>query len=187
MDPSKIPAASIDHLDLSSVVKASPVDAEEINRIGNLLAVGDENEQDFIRLCELLRKHGFAEESEELLRANVVEKGDAIHQAYTRSHGHTASDVLSRAIADFSQQLGVTLELVREPGFLRFEYLSKPDAVPNDLDPAFMRFLRNPCLVEFKYDPQGCVADVGCEAPELFYDYLLMRHSAGRWVAIAKK
>lgn len=181
MEPNRIPAANIDDVDLSSIDRASPADAADVLRIKRLIASGGETDQDLIRLCELLFKHGEVETSEDLLRSNVVDVGDVIHGAYTRLHGHAVEGVLDRAVDDFSRQFGVRLELKRSRGFLKHEYSSQPGSLPAGVDSRIARYLSRPCLVEFKYDPQGCLAEITCREPALSQTYLLLRDYAGKW------
>jgi hypothetical protein len=181
MESHKIPAANTDDVDLSSIMKASPSDAAEMLHIGSLIASGAESDQDLIRLCELLFKYGHVEKSEELLRSNIVDVGDQIHDAYVRLHGLAAHGVLDGAIADFARQFGVRLELKSKRGFLKVEYSSQPDKLADGIDPKAATFLKHPCSVLFIYDPQGCLADVASRGSGLSQDYLLLRRSAGKW------
>src|SRR5438105_882710 len=121
-EPSKIPAASINGIDLKRIAVNSQSAADEIMRIGLLLDEGADTTTDLITLCELLDRYGESEKAEELLRCNIVEKGDACYEAYRRLYGYAADHSFDRCMAGFSTRFGVRLTLQRQPGFLKQEY-----------------------------------------------------------------
>src|SRR5262245_23173665 len=100
MEPHKIPAANIDGLDLRRISERSSDDVLEIVRIGKLIGEGRETDADTIRLGELLYTHGETRRSEELLRHNIVRRGDAIHETYLRLYDLHAERTLDSAIVD---------------------------------------------------------------------------------------
>ena len=68
MEP--IPAASIEGVNLSAIFEKNPAAAEVIAMISAKMNTGDETDQEFIRLCDLLCQFGFAEVAKGLLIAN---------------------------------------------------------------------------------------------------------------------
>jgi hypothetical protein len=181
-EPYKIPAASIEGIDLKRIAARSQTAAYEIMRIGRLLDEGLETGDDLVRLCELLHTYGESAKSEELLRCNIVGKDDAFYQAYHRLHGFSVEKEFERRVSAFSDQFGVRLTSGRELGFLRRDCTSLPESLPADLDPAVFRFLSNPCSLEFRYTSKGCTADIYSNAdgfPE--QEYLILGFNNGLW------
>lgn len=181
MDDFQIPSANIDGIDVKAIARNSPNDADEIRSLGALLDVGAETDKDLVRLCELLFKHGEIDASERLLRCNAVVEGGAIRETYKRLFGSVSEAELQTAIDGFARQFGVTLLLIDASEFLKKEYSTRPISVSGHGDPAIVKFLDHPCLVAFAYDPKGSVADIACDTPELYNDYLLLRYTGGEW------
>lgn len=181
-NPHVIPSASISGIDLQRIESDSANAAREIIRIGELLDHGNETEEDFIRLCDLLYAHGEPAKSEELLRCNIAEEGDAYYRAYRRLHDFTADIGFEKCILAFEAQFGVQFKKVMNSRFLRRDYISEPTIITVNTDPDIARFLATPCRVEFRYHPDGCIADIYSIAttfPES--DYLLLKFSVDSW------
>ena len=178
----KIPAASIDGIDLNRISADSPAAADEIKRIGQLLDQGKDTDSDMVRLCDLLYEHGERTKSEELLRCNVVDMDDSIALAYRRLYGFAADQEFEASIMEFGEQFHLHLAPTRELGFLRREYTSLPTDKRAKTDPEIARFLATSCTVEFQYSSDGCTADIYSNSDDLpEEDYLLLRFTNGEW------
>lgn len=178
----RIPAATIEGIDLASVAKDSPADADEIKVIGHSLAVGTETTEDIIRLCDLLYKHGKLAESEELLRCNVLEANDKLYQAYTRLFGLAADEQFKLSLSVFETQFDVKLKTSKQLGFLKLECSSIPAKANATLDSDISLFLSHPCVIQFSYDSTGCIADVCSSNDDLSErSYLILEVKNGIW------
>lgn len=168
-DESEIPAASIDGVDLHRIEQVSAADAAELRQLGKDLNEPDFTDARFIRLVELLLKHGEKQLAEDLLRGNVIDEGDELHAAYRRLFGTVADEELESQIAHFAGQFRVTLENTGESnGFLCPVYVSRPipgehdsSRTPVELVEGDLRaFLAGQCQLEFRYESTGSTADL---------------------------
>ena len=181
-EPYRIPAASIEGIDLKVIEPVSPSDAMEIARIEDLLDRGKEQRSDLIRLAELLSAHGESKLSEELLRCNILDAGDDCHQAYRRLHGFGADKEFEESVSAFALQFGVGLTYIREVHFLKVEFESSPFRIPSDIDPAIGTFLLTPCVIQFQFSPDGSIADIYSKAEDFSGpDYLLLQFKDRLW------
>ena len=80
-----IPAANIKDVDLVAVARTDPDAAREIARLGHLMEHGEESNEEFCHLCELLHDVGEEAKAEYLLRRNLTE-GQITHDLYIRLH-----------------------------------------------------------------------------------------------------
>jgi hypothetical protein len=177
----KIPAASIDDIDIEDIQRRFPLAAGDIARLGHLLATGNESESDFLTLVNLLNSVGQQRKAEELLRINVVTEGDEIHHTYVHLFGHQANDDFRAAISAFSQQFDVSLAHKSPAHFLKLVYSSRPMAKQQISDPNIAIFLRESCEIEFDYQREGTMADITSEIPELFEYYLILQYTNVGW------
>jgi hypothetical protein len=155
-----IPAASLRGVDLDRLRRDHPVQAEEISRIGLLMNQGEETDEDFRQLCQLLYDVGCVAKSEELLRANAKE-GDNNHALYMRLHGTLAEEKLIQAVDYLERQFGIALTRLRSPRYLNVVYSSKPLSVPSDVEKRLFALLTKEAEVDvIYYGPGEIVADV---------------------------
>lgn len=172
-DPSAIPAATVEDVDLSDVL---PGTAAEIQRLGQLLARGDETPEQFAQLVRLLHQAGFRAKSEYLLRRNMetVVDGAAL---YRELYGTEKPDEFTAAIEAFAEQFSLDLELVEERDFLDRLYRTTPRAARSDE----FRLLSEPCEVCFDYASEDAVeADVSSLRND---EYMILRWINGVWEA----
>jgi hypothetical protein len=170
-DPSAIPAATVQDVDLSA---ADPAVAAEIRRLGELMERGDESPEQFAELIRLLARAGQPRKAEYLLRRNieVVASGPAL---YRELFGTTRPDEFAAAVEGFRAQFGVGLELVSSLGFLDGLYRTRPGPPRSD---AF-RFLDQPREVRIDYaDLDAVTANVWSESSE---ECLSLRWVGGAW------
>lgn len=170
-DPSAIPAATVQDVDLSA---ADPALAAEIRRLGDLMEQGDETPEQFAELVRLLVRAGQPRKAEYLLRRNieVVADGPAL---YGELFGTARPDEFAAAVEGFRTQFGVGLEFVSSRGFLDGLYRVRPGPPRSD---AF-RLLGGSCEARIDYsDPDAIAADVWGESDE---EYLLLRWVGGTW------
>lgn len=102
-DPSKIPAATIQDVDLSS---ADPTVAAEIIRLGNLMEWGKETPEQFVELIGLLVRAGHSEKTEYLLRRNLEVVADS-PGLYLELFGSVRPDEFAAAVESFQRQFEV--------------------------------------------------------------------------------
>jgi hypothetical protein len=177
----KIPAASIHDVDLAQVRLRFPDAADEIARLGELMAHGKESPEEFIVLTRLLHDVGQLQKAEELLRCNVVEEGDLVHREYIARFGNQASEKFERAILEFADQFGVVLSQPSARRFLRVTYSSSPQPGQTISDSRILRFLCSTSEIEFRYESEGTTADITSDLPELYDEYLLLRQTKSGW------
>jgi hypothetical protein len=170
-DPSAIPAATVQDVDLSGV---PAVTAAEIWRLGQLMDAGEETPEQMAQLVRLLHDAGFRAKSEYLLRRNMdtVADGAAL---YHELYGSEKPDKFAAAIEAFGEQFTLTLELVEERDFLdRLYHTTAQSARLDDF-----RLLSEPCEVRFDYASEDAVeADVSSLADE---EYMILRWINGVW------
>lgn len=170
-DPSAIPAATIQDVDLSA---ADPALAAQIRRLGDLMDRGAETPEQFAELVRLLVRAGQVRKAEYLLRRNLVAAADG-PALYRKLFGTARPDEFAAAVERFQSQFRVELEFVSSSGLLDGLYRVRPGPPRSD---AF-RLLGEPCEVQIDYsDPDVVTADVWGESDE---DYLLLRWVAGAW------
>jgi hypothetical protein len=170
-DPSAIPAATVQDVDLSQV---PPTTAAEIRRLGQLMERGDETPEQFAQLVRLLHQAGFGAKSEYLLRRNmdVVADGAALYSELYRTE---KPDEFAAAIDAFAEQFSLDLELVEERDFLDRLYRATPRSARFDE----FRLLSEPCEIRFDYGSEDAVeADVSSLANE---EYMILRWINGVW------
>jgi hypothetical protein len=145
-DEHAIPAAHIG-VDLDDVRKRYPAEADEIARLDALMQRGDETEDQFLTLVELLVRVGAVRDAEYLLRRNIP---DGKVDVYTRLFGTAVPDAFARAIEAWSKQFDVELTHVRTKDFLEEVYIAQTgeitfdhaerDAIMADTDAGLFRF-----------------------------------------------
>lgn len=108
---SSIPAASLAGVDFDRMQSKHPEYVDEIKRLGSLLTSGDDTEEDFLRLCQLLLAADERSKAMELLLANCTE-GDPAHVLF-EAEFPDAERQFERAVAAFGKQFGCELSLVR--------------------------------------------------------------------------
>lgn len=108
-------------LDESLLEKASPKLAAQIRELHDKITGPDGTPEDLIRLGERLHEAGDVETSEILLRRNILEEGDEVHQTYVALHGHEAERLFEQSRADLEAQLGVELTPMGQADFLDME------------------------------------------------------------------
>lgn len=121
---------------------------------------GEETDEEFRQLCQLLYDVGCVAKSDELLRANATE-GDNNHALYMRLHGANAEIQFNQAVDCFQRQFGVALTRQRSPRYLNVVYSSKPLSVPNNVVKKLFALLTREAEVDVIYHgPCEIVADV---------------------------
>jgi hypothetical protein len=170
-DPSAIPAATVQDVDLSGI---PPATAAEIQRLGQLMDRGEETPEQMAQLVRLLHSAGLRAKSEYLLRRNMdtVADGAAL---YGELYGTEKPDEFAAAIEAFGEQFSLTVELVAERDFLDRLYRTIPRSARFD----DFRLLSEPCEVRFDYASEDAVeADVSSLADEA---YVILRWINGAW------
>jgi hypothetical protein len=170
-DPSVIPAATVQDVDLSA---AEPALAVEIRRLGDLMERGEETPEQFAELVRLLVRAGQRHKAEHLLRRNLEVIADGL-ALYRELFGTARPDEFAAAVEGFKEQFGVGLEFLSSRGFLdaRYRVLSGPRQAQ------MVRQLGEPCEVQFDFaDPDVVAADVVGQSDE---EYRLLRWEDGRW------
>jgi hypothetical protein len=170
-DPSAIPAATVQDVDLSA---SDPALAAEIRRLGGLMEHGDETPEQFAELVRLLVRAGHSRKAEYLLRRNVegVAEGPKL---YRELFGTARPEEFAAAVEGFQRQFGVGLEFVSSRGFLDGLYQVRRGPPRS----CAFRLLGEPCEVRIDYaDPDLVVADVWSESSE---EFLLLRWVGGTW------
>jgi hypothetical protein len=142
-DPTAIPAATIQDVDLSHL---PPDTAAEIHRLGRLMELGDESPTEFAQLIRLLHQAGFRAKSEYLLRRNadVIADGRAL---YRELYGTEKPDEFAAAVEAFADQFSVALELLSDDRFLHRAYRTTAGFTLSDE----FHLLSDPCEVSFSY------------------------------------
>jgi hypothetical protein len=150
-----IPAANIGDTDLIALAQTNPDAAKEIARLEALMNRGEETEEEFRRLCQLLFDVGSIAAAEYLLRRNLDGyDGEAL---YTRLFGTAKQEEFDAAIEAFEAQFNLELAPVAQRGFLVSMFRS--DGGPSRSD-AFA-LLSRPCEVKVGYIEQERVeADI---------------------------
>ena len=179
-DPTAIPAASIGGIDLNILYRLNPAAAKEIARIGDLMGRGEETDEEFLQLCQLLFDAGAVEDAEYLLRRNISYDGGL--SLYERLFGDTKPTEFEKAIKAFQEQFEVRLENKRDRDFLDAEFFS-PGATRVEGD---FELLRKACDVTISYSDQFVVeADIVLHDPtrEVFFEGedLLLKFIEGKW------
>jgi hypothetical protein len=121
-DPTKIPAATVQDVDLSD---ADPALAAEVRRLGDLIELGRETPDEFARLVRLLVEASQRAKAEYLLRRNyeVAVGGLGL---YRELFGTGKADEFAAAVEAFGTQFGVRLEFIASRHFLEGDYRVNP-------------------------------------------------------------
>jgi hypothetical protein len=152
---SAIPAANIGDTDLVALAQTNPMAAKEIARLEDLMNRGEETNEEFLRLCQLLFDVGSVAASEYLLRRNL--DGYEGHALYIRLFGTARQEEFEAAIEAFKAQFDLELVLLAEKDLLISTFQS--DGGPPRSD-AFA-LLSRPCEIKFGYIEQDRIeADV---------------------------
>lgn len=155
-----IPAANIGDTDLVALARTNPAAAKEIARLVGLMNRGEETQEEFLQLCQLLFDVGSVAASEILLRRNL--DGDEAHSLYVRLFGTAKEEVFHTAIETFQSQFDVDLVLIAEKDFLVSVFHT--DGGPSRFDD--LSLLSRPCEIKFGYIEQDKVeADVTLHDP----------------------
>jgi hypothetical protein len=172
-DPSPIPGATVQDVDLSGI---PPATAAQILRLGQVMERGDETPEQMAQLVRLLHQAGFGAKSEYLLRRNMETVADGL-ALYRELHGTEKPDAFAAAIEAFADQFSLDLRFVEERDFLDRLYRTTPRAARFDE----FRLLSGPCEVRFDYASADAVeADVSGLADE---EYMILRWINGVWEA----
>jgi hypothetical protein len=142
----RTPAASISDVDLDSIPER---EAEEIARLGEKMEQGEDTEEDFLRLCQLLYTVGHRAKSEYLLRRNL-EEGEPGHDLYIGLFGTVKQEEFESAVEAFKSQFDVEISFVEKCDFLDWEFHSQGGPPRSD---AFA-LLERPCEVRFSYSDE---------------------------------
>jgi hypothetical protein len=170
-DPTKIPAATVQDVDLSN---ADPALAAEIRRLGDLMKLGHETPDEFTRLVRLLVEAGRRAKAEHLLRRNYEAAPGGLG-LYRELFGTQKPDEFAAAVEAFGTQFGVRLELIEGRHFLEGDYRMSPGPPRAD----GFALLGEPCEVRFDFaDPDFVAADVSSASDQR---YLLLRWVRGVW------
>ena len=175
-----IPAANIGDTDLVTLARTNPDEAKEIARLEALMNRGEESDEEFLRLCQLLFDVGSTAASEYLLRRNL--DGCEGRALYTRLFGTTKPEEFDAAIEAFQSQFDLPLEFVAQSGFLVSRFHSSGGPPRSD---AFA-LLSKPCEIKIGYVEQDKVeADVTLLDPgrDVFHadECMLMFFVNGVW------
>ena len=156
-----IPAAGIGDTDLDSVAQSNPVAAKEIARLEDLLNRGEETNEEFLRLCQLLFDVGSVAAAEILLRRNLdYYEGEAL---YATLFGTEKQDEFDAAIQAFELQFNVQLSLKERTNFLELTFHS--DGGPPRSDD--FSLLSRQCEIQIGYIEQDKIeADVVLHDPD---------------------
>jgi len=128
-DDRKSPAASIADVDLAAIEKQNPAAAREISRLGERLAGGEESNEDFRALCQLLYDAGEKASAEHLLRRNLEYYEG--HAQYSELFGTAKQEEFDSSIESFKSQFHVELEFVKHHDFLDDVYRIWQHALPD--------------------------------------------------------
>lgn len=160
-DKYAIPAASIGNTDSGTVAQTNPVAAEEIARLEDLMNRGEESEDDFLRLCQLLFDVGSVADSEYLLRRNLeYYDGESL---YKRLFGTVKQGEFDSAIDAFKSQFDLNITLAEKNGFLETTFHS--DGGPPRSDD--LRLFSHTCEIKVGYIQQDKIeADIVLLAPD---------------------
>jgi len=179
---SSIPAASVYGVEVDRIRETDPIAATEIERIGRLLLTGEETEEDMLLVCRLLYEHAEKGIAELLLVANATE-GDELHSLHQRLFGGV-NDEYERAVRNFSDQIGVTLDRVRSPRLYSYVYTcSKPSLGHLAILP-LSNFSTWPLETQITYEPgTGILADLysASESSDQSFHPLSLRYHNGSW------
>jgi hypothetical protein len=169
-----IPAAHVRDVDLAAVAAIDPDAAAEIARLGQLMELGEETEEEFFRLVKLLHRVGWTKKAEYLLRRNL-EVGEEGWALYFEMFGTDKQDEFTAAIAAFVDQFSVELVPIENQGFLDSAYRTESQQARFDE----FRLLNDPCEVRFSYASEDAPeADVSSLETD---DYLILRWVNGVW------
>ncbi len=108
-------------LDESRLEKADPKLVSRIRKLHEKIVGPEGGLEELILLGQLLYDAKDAHTSELLLRRNVLEEGDEVHQKYIALHGHTAQREFEQSRTDLETQLGVSLTQMGQADFLDLE------------------------------------------------------------------
>jgi len=155
-----IPAASIGDTDLVALAKTNPDAAREIARLEDLMNRGEETEEEFRRLCQLLFDVGSVDAAEILLRRNVA--GDKDRALYTQLFGTAKPDEFDDAIEAFKRQFNLELVFTAHKDFLVSTFHTNEGSPRSDEFPLLSR----PCEIKFGYIEKDMIeADITLLTP----------------------
>lgn len=143
-----IPAANIGDTDLAALAQTHPEEAREIARLQALMNCGEETDEEFLRLCQLLFDVGSVAASELLLRRNIDYYGG--RNLYITLFGTAKQEEFDTAIEAFQSQFGLELVLVAQRYFLVTTYRFPGGSPRSDR----FALLSQPCKIEFGYIEQ---------------------------------
>ena len=163
-DKYAIPAASIGDTHLDTVAQTNPAAAKDIARLQDLMNRGEESQDDFLRLCQLLFDVGSVADSEYLLRRNMeYYEGESL---YGRLFGTAKQEEFATAIDGFRSQFDLKLTLAEKNDFLETTFHSEGGPPRSDE----FQLLSHPCEIKIGYIQQNKVeADIVMLAPD--YDF----------------
>lgn len=161
-----IPAANIEDVDMESVAQRDPAAAQEIAELATLLGQGEETEEQFRRLCQVLYELDEKAEAEYLLRRNL-EEGDENHKLYLQLFGTLKIDELRAAINAFEAQFEAKLEFIEKLGFLDETYRCSK-----------LTLFEGPCEVRFDYAEKNVITADACSDGD---DYLILHWKIKLW------
>jgi hypothetical protein len=175
-----IPAANIGDTDLIALARTNPEAAKEIARLEDLMNRGEETNEEFLRLCQLLFDVGSVAAAEILLRRNLdFYEGGVL---YARLFGPAKQDEYEAAIEAFRSQFNLEMVLVAHDSFLVSTFRTDGGRPRSD---AFA-LLSHACEIRFGYvEPEKVEADVILLDPgrSVFHadECLLMSFVNGVW------
>jgi hypothetical protein len=150
-----IPAANIGDTHLIALARTNPDAAKEIARLEALMNRGEETDDDFLRLCQLLFDVGSVAAAELLLRRNLdYYQGEAL---YARLFGTAKQEEFDAAIEAFTLQFSLDVVLVAQREFLVAVFHTHGGPPRSG---AFA-LLSKPCEIRFGYiEPEKVEADI---------------------------
>jgi hypothetical protein len=119
----EIPAANIGETDLEAIAQVNPAAAAEIATLRDRMDLGEETEEEFLRLCRLLCEVGSRGSAEYLLRRNL--DGEVALSVYAELFGDEKPAEFERSIRTFESQFGARLRHVATLGFLETKFASE--------------------------------------------------------------
>jgi hypothetical protein len=178
-----ISAAAVGDVDLDAVARVNPAAAKEIARIGELMRLGEESDEEFLALIQLLHGVGEVAKAEHLLRRNLDLDTDG-HLLYLTLFGRAKEEEFRASILAFERQFGVELRFEERPQFLVERYRSNPTTSRAAVFPLLTR----PCHIQFGYtDRERIHADVVLLDPNRVafkpHECLLL-HWCNEWQAV---
>lgn len=179
-DEFAIPVAHIHDIDLTVIRSFDPDIAEEITKLGELLAQGKETPEEFFRLVQLLCRVGQIGKAEYLLRRNWDILDDS-YALYRQLFGTAKEEEFAAAVKDFAAKFSVHLEYIGSRGFLDSSYHMQPCSTRLDE----FRLLNGPCEVRFDFASEEAVeAEVYSPRNQ---DYMVLRWVNGVWVIVKRR